>query len=111
MSRAASSEKSATSLSQRAYTTIRTLILKGTYPLGATLVRGELAKQLGMSTVPETILARHAGLRVLGLSLITNLAAGLGDEALGHAHTLAAAQAASARSAALLETIVTALEV
>ncbi|MGE5568390.1 MAG: GntR family transcriptional regulator [Rhodospirillales bacterium] len=52
MSSAASSGKSATSLSHRAYTTIRTLILKGTYPLGTTLVRGDLAKQFGMSTVP-----------------------------------------------------------
>lgn len=52
MSSAASGNKSATSLSQKAYSTIRTLIMKGTYPLGTTLVRGELASQFGMSTVP-----------------------------------------------------------
>ena len=47
-----------------------------------------------MSTVPETILARHAGLRVLALSMITNMAAGMEAETLSHAHTLAAAAAA-----------------
>ena len=46
------------------------------------------ANAVGMSIVPETILARHAGMRVLGLSLITNMAAGLSAESLSHKHTL-----------------------
>jgi purine-nucleoside phosphorylase len=55
------------------------------------------AHAVGMSTVPETILARHAKLKVLGLSLITNLGCGLGlaDEDLSHAQTLAASQTAA----------------
>ena len=42
------------------------------------------AHAVGMSTVPETIIARHLGLRVLALSLITNMGCGLTGEALGH---------------------------
>lgn len=49
------------------------------------------ADLVGMSTVPETILARHAGLKVAAMSNVTNLGAGLGDEQLSHAHTLAQA--------------------
>ena len=63
-----------------------------------------------MSTVPETILARHAGLRVLALSMITNMGCGLHDEPLSHAHTLASAQSAGARAVPLLHAIVEALD-
>ncbi len=69
------------------------------------------AHAVGMSTVPETIVARQQGLRVLALSLFTNLGCGLTDERLSHAHTLAAAQAAGAHAVPLLEALIGALEV
>jgi xanthosine phosphorylase len=53
------------------------------------------ADAVGMSTVPEVILARHCGLRVAAVSAITNLAEGMGGEALSHEQTLRNAQVAA----------------
>ncbi len=47
------------------------------------------ADAVGMSTVPEVILARHAGMKVAALSVITNMAAGMSDEELSHEQTMA----------------------
>ena len=60
------------------------------------------ADAVGMSTVQETILARHCGLRVAAVSVITNLAEGMSDEPLSHEQTLRAAEAGAGDLARLL---------
>ncbi|WP_369051966.1 purine-nucleoside phosphorylase [Kineococcus terrestris] len=60
------------------------------------------ADLVGMSTALEAVAARHAGLEVLGFSLVTNLAAGVSDEPLSHEEVLEAGREAGPRCARLL---------
>ena len=69
--------------------------------LGGTLV--------GMSTTLETIAAREAGMEVLGISLVTNLAAGISPEPLDHKEVLEMGAAAGPRLAALVKGILEAI--
>ena len=64
---------------------------------------------VGMSTVPEAIVAAHSGVKVLGISCITNLAAGILDQPLSSDEVLVAAGEASGKFVNLLTEIVTRL--
>jgi xanthosine phosphorylase len=61
------------------------------------------ADLVGMSTVPEVIAARHAGLRVAAVSAVTNLAEGMGGEELSHDQTLRVAKEGAERLGPLIE--------
>jgi purine-nucleoside phosphorylase len=69
------------------------------------------AHVVGMSTVPEAIVARHAGIEVLALTLVTNAAAGVTGAPISHAEVLAAGQAAEQRLTELLLGVVNHLHV
>ena len=59
--------------------------------------------QVGMSTVPEAIVARQCGVNVAAVSCITNLAAGISKENLSHAEVLETAERVKMVAAALLK--------
>jgi purine-nucleoside phosphorylase len=61
---------------------------------------------VGMSTTLEAIAAREAGAEVLGISLVTNLAAGMTGEPLDHAEVLEAGRAAATTMGTLLAQVV-----
>ncbi|WP_300016738.1 purine-nucleoside phosphorylase [Pseudonocardia sp.] len=75
-------------------------------PAEIRMFRGMGADLVGMSTVLEAIAARAAGVEVFGLSLVTNLAAGLTGEPLDHHEVLAAGAAAAGRMGGLLRELV-----
>ncbi len=74
------------------------------YETGAELkfLRTAGADAVGMSTAPEVVVARHMGMRVLGISLVTNTATGDDTEEVTHTEVLAAADAARPKFAALV---------
>lgn len=61
---------------------------------------------VGMSSVPDCIIARHCGLKVIGCSCITNMGAGLSKEKLSHAHTLKNAKRGAAEFERLVASFV-----
>jgi purine-nucleoside phosphorylase len=68
------------------------------------------ADLVGMSTVPEAIAARHMGAKVLGISLVTNLAAGISPVPISHEDVQETAVAARDRFAALIDRLLKTLE-
>ena len=69
-------------------------------------LRGIGADAVGMSTVPEAIVARHMGLEVMGISCITNQAAGVTPKPLVHDEVMDVARRVRAKFCALLEAII-----
>ena len=72
-------------------------------PAEVAMLRGMGASVVGMSTVQEVIAAVHAGMRVVVLSLATNLAAGIAGRPLTHEEVIETGEAARSRLAALLQ--------
>ena len=73
------------------------------------LLRNLGADAVGMSTVPEAIVARHMGIEVLGVSCITNMAAGISDEPINHEEVMATGDRVRATFTELLQRVIGAI--
>jgi len=77
-------------------------------PAEVRMIRTMGADAVGMSTVADNIVARHCGLRCIGISAIVNRAAGMGFEKLSHEQTLEGARLAEKNMAAAIRSFITA---
>jgi purine-nucleoside phosphorylase len=75
-------------------------------PAEIRMLRALGADAVGMSTVPEAIVARHAGLKILGISCITNLAAGVSERPIEHAEVIETGERVREMFSALLRAII-----
>ena len=82
--------RAAQSLGKTAYEGVYAGLLGPSYETPAEIryLRAIGADLVGMSTIPEVIAARHMGLKVLAISCVTNMAAGISDEVLNHEEVL-----------------------
>jgi purine-nucleoside phosphorylase len=107
-------------LAQKAAQKLQMPIQKGVYlgisgpsfetPAEIRMMRVLGADAVGMSTVPEVIAARHMGLKILGISCITNMAAGILNQPLTHEETYETASKAQNKFIALLKEIIANIE-
>ncbi len=75
-------------------------------PAEILMIRSFGADAVGMSTVPEAIVARHMGIEVLGISCITNMAAGISDQPINHEEVMETAVRVRATFTELLRSII-----
>ena len=97
-------EKTAAELEIRTHRGVYVGLLGPTYetPAEVRMLRTLGADAVGMSTVPETIAANHMGVRVVGMSCITNQAAGLSPQKLSHQEVIDTSKAAAEKMKKLL---------
>jgi purine-nucleoside phosphorylase len=79
-------------------------------PAEIRMLRALGADAVGMSTVPEAVVARHAGLKVLGISCITNMAAGVSEGPIDHAEVIETGERVRETFSALLRAIIPKLQ-